>query len=173
MYPSEGRKWAALAGMVLTAAVIGILWHLVGGCESEPPDPTAPSAGILGRARALRDENVQELTVQVAWYVASQGTLPADRAALEAAKRPPGWPPPPETTLDGRALAYEPAGDRVFRISLADPDGPEGPAGPIEIELKVPDPMPSSVPADAFKAWWDLHLMRAAIKPLQGDPGKK
>ncbi|HUX00858.1 MAG: hypothetical protein WBD63_12590 [Phycisphaerae bacterium] len=151
------RKWAALASLAVLAALGGLVWWLMGGCESEPP-PANNESDLVQRSvtllRTMSDSNILELMLQVAYFQAERGRLPAGIAEVEDAMRSTGWPATPTATTRGVPLAYRPTGARTYEIVLPGDDGRPGTADDVVIPETVPDDMPRGLDPAAFRLWW-------------------
>jgi hypothetical protein len=140
---------------------------LMAGCDSgEEPAPLPPSEDPAIRDfDASSDPAVMDLGLHVAWYYAHGGRLPASLAQVREHVRVPGWPDLPETTRDGRAVGYRPAGERTFDILIGDPAGPAGRRTAVAIHL--PETVPDDLSPEAFTTWWELEFIRQQTRRLK------
>jgi len=151
------RKWAALASLAVLATLGGLVWWLMGGCEEEPT-PANNESGLarhsVAMLRTMSDLNILELVLQVAYFQAERGRLPAGIAEVEDATRRTGWPATPTATTGGVPLLYRPTGPRTYQIVLPGDDGQPGTADDVVIPETVPDDVPRGLDQAAFRLWW-------------------
>ena len=177
----ESKRWALLASIIVLAALWGSLWWLLGGCEETPrkagdvpgrPDPT------IAALQAMKDPGVLEFSLQVAWFHARQGRLPADIEELRRGVNVAGWPPAPTASSRGQAFAYRPTGPRTYELALPGKDAVHGTPDDLPLAMDVPTDLPTDLQPDALRAWWELHILnrmteqlRKALQDLAPAPG--
>lgn len=166
----ESKRWTLLASMVVLAGLWATIWWITGGCEPDrkPSDPTAPDAGAtLEVLQAMKDRDIQELSLRVAWFYARRGRLPADVDELGGGQNVPAWPPVPTATARGEPLTYRPTGPRTFELLRGRPPGPDGRGKTLALPMEVPDNLPTDMGPDAFRPWWELHCFRQMSERLR------
>ena len=155
------RKWAALVSLAVLAALGGIVWWLMGGCEEEPQ---AGGTGDLVRhtvatLQTMSDLNILELMLQAAYFTVQRGHVAANLVEIENATRGTGWPATPTATTGRVPLAYRPTGQRSYEILLPGDDGRPGTADDVVIPEIVPDDLPRGLEPAAFRIWWTTRQM--------------
>jgi hypothetical protein len=160
----QSKRWTALASLVVLVSLYGVMWYLMGGCESTPPDPIGAADPTLDTLEAMGDANVKELTLHIAWFHTPRGRLPASLDELRKAKPPAGWPPTPTATTDGRAIAYRATGRRTYELTLG---GKSNAADNLTLPVEVPADVPPAMTPTALRTWWDLEYTRAMMQKLQ------
>ena len=156
---SESRRWAGLASLVVLAALVGTLWYLAGGCEAErsaPSDGDGAARHILVIVGAMKDPNVIDLSLHVAWFHARAGRLPESLEDLAPVIRETGWPATPAATTDGIGLAYRPRGDRAYDVILLGHDGQMGTEDDVVVPQEAPAGGPPTLTAETYQVWWAL-----------------
>ena len=155
-----GRKWAALASLVILAALGGVLWWLMGGCETKSPtaDGAKGTGGNLNLAalQAMNDANVLELSLQIGYFFARENRLPKSIAEVAEKVRVPDWPAAPSVTTRGLAIAYRATGERTYELVLPGEDKQPGTADDVVIPEHVPTNIPPHLDPVAFRSWWIL-----------------
>jgi hypothetical protein len=165
-----GRKWAAIVSIVVLAALGGLVWWLVGGCEMK--SLTADGAKGTGEnlnlavLQAMNDENVLELSLQTAYFFTRERRLPKSIAEVTEKVHVPGWPAAPSVTTRGLAIAYRATGERTYELILPGDDKQPGTADDVAIPEQVPTNLPPNMDAVAFRSWWVLSQISRLMDHL-------
>lgn len=174
--PRAGRKWAAIASIILVAALGGLVWWLMGGCERKSPtaDGAKGTGGNLNLAvlQAMNDTNVLELSLQTAYFFARENRLPKSIAEVTEKVHVPDWPAAPSVTTRGLAIAYRATGDRTYELVLPGDDKQPGTADDVAIPAQVPTAIPSNLDAVAFRHWWILSQISRLMDQVPGSMKK-
>jgi len=177
-----GRKWAAIVSIVVVAALGGLVWWLMGGCETKSPtaDGAKGTGGDLNLAvlQAMNDENVLELSLQTAYFFTRERRLPKSIAEVTEKVHVPDWPAAPSVTTRGLAIAYRATGERTYELILPGDDKQPGTADDVAIPEQVPTAIPPNLDPVAFRSWWILsqisrlldHLPESVKKELPAMP---
>jgi hypothetical protein len=167
----QSRKWSLLTAIVVMAAVGGLMWWLVGGCETKPePDPAEKTAAeARDRSyhvmQAMSDQNVIELAFRIACFYHREKRLPASLDELKKSAAGAVAPLPTSTTR-GQALEYKKTGERTYTLAFTR----ERPGGQPET-VTIPEEVPAAMPAlddAALRVWWDLEYYKRMAQELQG-----
>jgi len=166
----QSRKWSLLAAVAVMASLGGLMWWLVGGCETEPePDPAGKTdAEMHDRShramQAMSDQNVIELAFRIACFHQKEKRLP--KSLDELKKSAAGAPTPlPTATTRGQTLEYKKTGERTYTLTSTR----EPPGGPPET-VTIPEEVPATMPAlddAALRVWWDLEYYKRMAQELQ------
>ena len=174
--PRTGRKWAAIASIVVLAALGGAMWWLMGGCETKSPtaDGAKGTGGNLNLAvlQAMNDENVLELSLQTAYFFTRENRLPKSIAEVTEKVHVPNWPAAPSVTTRGLAIAYRATGERTYELVLPGDDKQPGTADDVAIPEQIPTNIPSNLDAVAFRSWWILSQMSRLMNLVPGSAHK-
>ena len=161
--PRAGRKWAAIASIIVVAALGGLVWWLMGGCETKSPsaDGAKGTGGNLNLAvlQAMNDENVLELSLQTAYFFTRERRLPKSIAEVTEKVHVPDWLAAPSVTTRGLAIAYRATGERTYELILPGDDKQPGTADDVAIPQHVPTDIPPNMDPVAFRNWWILSQM--------------
>ena len=168
--PRAGRKWAAIASIVIMAALGGLVWWLMGGCETKSPSAEGAkgTGGNLNLAvlQAMNDANVLELSLQTAYFFTRERRLPKSIAEVAEKVHVPDWPAAPSVTTRGLAIAYRATGERTYELVLPGDDTQPGTADDVAIPEQVPTNIPSNLDAVAFRHWWILSQISRLMNLL-------
>ena len=174
--PRAGRKWAAIASIVVLAALGGLVWWLMGGCETKSPtaDGAKGTGGNLNLAvlQAMNDENVLELSLQIGYFFTRENRLPKSIAEVTEKVHVPDWPAAPSVTTRGLAIAYRATGDRTYELVLPGDDKQPGTADDVAIPEQVPTDIPPNMDPVAFRSWWILSQMSRLMDLVPGSAHK-
>jgi len=174
--PRAGRKWAAIASIVVLAALGGLVWWLMGGCETKSPtaDGAKGTGGNLNLAvlQAMNDENVLELSLQTAYFFTRENRLPKSIAEVTEKVHVPNWPAAPSVTTRGLAIAYRATGERTYELVLPGEDKQPGTPDDVAIPQHVPTDIPSNLDAVAFRHWWILSQISRLMNLVPGSANK-
>jgi len=174
--PRTGRKWAAIASIVVLAALGGLVWWLMGGCETKSPtaDGAKGTGGNLNLAvlQAMNDENVLELSLQTAYFFTRENRLPKSIAEVTEKVHVPNWPAAPSVTTRGLAIAYRATGERTYELVLPGEDKQPGTPDDVAIPQHVPTDIPSNLDAVAFRHWWILSQISRLMNLVPGSANK-
>ena len=158
--PRAGRKWAAIASILVVAAMGSLVWWLMGGCETTSPsaDGAKGTEGNLNLAvlQAMNDANVLELSLQIGYFFMRENRLPKSIAEVTEKVHVPDWPAAPSVTTRGLAIAYRATGDRTYELVLPGDDKQPGTADDVAIPEHVPTNIPPNMDPVAFRHWWIL-----------------
>jgi hypothetical protein len=165
-----GRKWAAIVSIVVVAALGGLVWWLMGGCETKSPsaDGAKGTGGNLNLAvlQAMNDTNVLELSLQTAYFFARENRLPKSIAEVTEKVHVPDWPAAPSVTTRGLAIAYRATGERTYELVLPGDDKQPGTADDVAIPEQVPTDIPPNMDPLAFRSWWILSQISRLLDLL-------
>ena len=174
--PRARRKWAAIVSIVVLAALGGLMWWLMGECETKSPtaDGAKGTGGNLNLAvlQAMNDENVLELSLQTAYFFTRENRLPKSIAEVTEKVHVPDWPAAPSVTTRGLAIAYRATGERTYELVLPGDDKQPGTADDVAIPEHVPTDIPSNLDPIAFRSWWILSQMRRLMDLVPGSAHK-
>jgi len=174
--PRAGRKWSAIASIVVLAALGGLVWWLMGGCETKSPtaDGAKGAGGGLNLAvlQAMNDANVLELSLQTAYFFTRERRLPKSIAEVTEKVHVPDWPAAPSVTTRGLAIAYRATGDRTYELVLPGDDKQPGTADDVAIPEQVPTDIPPNMDPVAFRSWWILSQMSRLMDLVPGSAHK-
>ena len=135
--PRAGRKWAAIASIIAVAALGGVMWWLMGGCETKSPtaDGAKGTGGDLNLAvlQAMNDKNVLELSLQIGYFFTRERQLPKSIAEVTEKVHVPDWPAAPSVTTRGLAIAYRATGERTYELVLPGDDKQPGTADDVAV----------------------------------------
>jgi len=156
----SSRKWAVLASATVLAAILAACWHLTGGCEtkSETPDADRVRASLTV-LRAMNDQNVLELSLQVAYFFALRGQLPETIEQVAQTVHGPDWPPTPSVSTLGIPTVYRATGARTYELVLPGEDKRPGTSDDVVIPQEVPEDLPTDADPSAFRTWWILKQL--------------
>ena len=158
--PRTGRKWAAIASIIAVAALGGVMWWLMGGCETKSPSANGAkgTGGDLNLAvlQAMNDKNVLELSLQIGYFFTRERRLPKSIAEVTEKVHVPDWPAAPSVTTRGLAIAYRATGERTYELVLPGDDKQPGTADDVAIPEQVPTNIPPNLDPVAFRSWWIL-----------------
>ncbi len=165
----QSRKWSLLAAVAVMASLGGLMWWLVGGCETQPGPAGKTDAEARDRSyrsmQAMSDQNVIELAFRIACSYHREKRLPASLDELKKAAA--GAPTPlPTATTRGQPLEYKKTGERTYTFTFTR----ERPGGPPET-ITIPEEVPAAMPAlddAALRVWWDLEYYKRMAQELQG-----
>jgi hypothetical protein len=167
--PRAGRKWAAIVSILVMAALGGLLWWLMGGCETKPQSPAGQKGGgelSLPVLQAMNDENVLELSLQTAYFFTRERRLPKSIAEVTEKVHVPDWPAAPSVTTRGLAIAYRATGERTYELVLPGDDKQPGTADDVAIPEQVPTDIPPNMDPVAFRSWWILSQISRLLDLL-------
>jgi len=174
--PRAGRKWAAIVSIIVLAALGGLMWWLMGGCETKSPtaDGAKGTGGNLNLAvlQAMNDENVLELSLQTAYFFTRENRMPKSIAEITEKVHVPNWPAAPSVTTRGLAIAYRATGERTYELVLPGDDKQPGTADDVAIPEQIPTNIPSNLDAVAFRSWWILSQMSRLMNLVPGSAHK-
>ena len=175
--PRAGRKWAAIASIVVVAALGGVMWWLMGGCETKSPsaDGAKGTGGGLNLAvlQAMNDANVLELSLQTAYFFTRENRLPKSIAEVTEKVHVPDWPAAPSVTTRGLAIAYRATGERTYELVLPGDDKQPGTADDVAIPEHVPTNIPPNMDPVAFRHWWILSQISRLMDQVPGSMKKE
>jgi hypothetical protein len=139
------------------------------GCGAEPaPEPAPrPARPTIATVKAAQDENLLELSAQVAWFCAANGRLPASLDEVAARPRPDNWPPAPRQTSKGLPIAYQKTGPRQFQLVLPRSGGKSDTGDATAIPYEVPASPPGGLTPDAFRLWWHAHCRKGELDAIR------
>jgi len=165
------RRWTDVASIAALSIVAAIVTWLVGSCDRQappaPPPSNAKAVQALHALEAMKDANLLECSLQVAYFHAKNGRLPKSLGEVREKLSDPEWVPAPMATTDAKPIAYRVASATRYELCLPGPDGKLGTADDIVIPQEVASDKPPSLSPPAFRSWWVMRQIAVldAIAP--------
>jgi len=148
----SSRTRTLLALIAVIGGLAAAFYCTLPGEQSTAPGPD--TAEVVTALQTLADQNLLELSLQIAYFHAREGRLPRSLEEVRDKVRVPDWPPAPMATSHVQAIDYRTTSARTYTFTLPGNDGKLGTADDVVIPQDVPADPPPDLNPDTFRRWW-------------------